>query len=130
MTEETIKVVNLFTRAKVTATVDVESGIPVVTVIDGESLKLAEHVIGMIRNGDLIGLAIVGVNPKSDVPVLAATDSLPRLYQETLRLFALDLVKEGMTDLIHDRIDWKDAPLSPEPAPNEETKTPDEPVTE
>ena len=121
MNEEPIKVINLFTRQQVVAKNTGTDLVPVVTVIDDQSLKLAEHVIKMIKAGDLIGLAIVGVNPKTDVPVVATTDSLPRLYQETLRLFALDLIKEGMIDNIHDRIEFKDSdtpddePISPEP---------------
>lgn len=131
MNEEPIKVINLFTRQKVTATVDAESGIPVVTVIDDESLKLAEHIVEMIKSGDLMGLAIAGVNPKSDVPVLAATDSLPRLYHETLRLYGLKLVIEGIEDMIHERLNWKDAPLSPEPEEGPAAPTdPEAPVAE
>jgi hypothetical protein len=129
MSEESIKVINLFTRQQVVAATD-EVGKAVVVVIDEASLELAKHVIKMIAAGDLVGLAIIGVNPKLDVPVLAATDSLPRLYQETLRLFAIDLMKEGITDQIHERIEFRDSEtLDESKTTSEESKdTPEEPV--
>ena len=106
------RVVNLFTRQEVVAIAGEPTqtgGAPVVTVIDAGSLELAERVVEMIKMGVLSGLGIVGVNTKTDVPVVAAVDTLPRLYQKTLALFAVDMLREGMEDNAHDSIRWQDA---------------------
>lgn len=106
------RVVNIFSRLPVVAIggEPVETGgAPVVRMIDTESLVLAERVVELIKAGTLSGLGIVGVNIVTDVPVVAAVDTLPRLYQKTLALFAVDMLREGMTDNAHDAIRWQDA---------------------
>ncbi len=104
------RVVNIFTRAPVQATVktDEETGEKTVAIVDAESLRLAKHVVEMVESGTLTGLAICGVNLETMVPIVAAVDSLPRLFQKTVLLFGLEMLREGITDSVHDNLQWRD----------------------